>query len=97
MNTQFLTDYFKDYANLAFDPKVWPLIAEFADTVKSVREQDGKLLFFGNGASAALAEHAALDFTKQGKVRARTCHDAAPINGWLKRSNTLPIPAMLSF
>ena len=33
-------------------------------------------MFGGNGASASLAEHAAVDFTKQGKVRSVTFHDA---------------------
>ena len=77
MNKEFLEDYFKDYARLAFDKSVWPKIAAFADLAKSVGGSGNKMMFFGNGASASLAEHAALDFTKQGKVRSQTCHDAS--------------------
>ena len=77
MNQQFLKDYFTGYADLAFDQAVWPKIADLAELAKTVANSGGKLILFGNGASASLAEHAALDFSKQGGVRAMTCHDAA--------------------
>lgn len=75
MNEAFLRDYFKDYGRLAFDEAVWPQIDRFAALARTVAGNGGKMMFFGNGASASLAEHAALDFTKQGKVRSQTCHD----------------------
>lgn len=77
MNKAFLTEYFADYGRLAFDEAVWPLIHEFSELAIGLRESGNKLMLFGNGASATLAAHVALDFTKQGKVRAQTCHDAA--------------------
>ena len=77
VNQAFMRSYFADYARLAFDEAVWPKIHEFADLATSLREAGNKMMFFGNGASASLAAHAALDFTKQGKVRSQTCHDAA--------------------
>ena len=77
MNTAFLETYFRDYGAIAFDKSAWPKIAEFAELAGNVGKSAGKLIFFGNGASASLAEHAALDFSKQGGVRAITCHDAA--------------------
>ncbi len=75
VKSDFLRSYFQSYRDLAFDEAVWPQIAEFAALAVGVRESGGKLMFAGNGASASLAEHGAVDFTKQGKVRAVTFHD----------------------
>lgn len=77
MSTAFFEDYFRDYGSIAFDRATWPKIAEFGDLARNVGKSGGKLMFFGNGASASLAEHAALDFSKQGGVRSITCHDPA--------------------
>lgn len=71
----FLGPYFEQYRALAFDPAVWPTVAAFADLAARLRADGRKMLFFGNGASASLAEHGAVDFTKQGGVRGVTCHD----------------------
>ncbi len=44
-----------------------------------MRDGDGKLLFVGNGASASIASHMALDFSKNGKVPALAFNDAAAL------------------
>ena len=36
--------------------------------LKKLRETKNKIFFFGNGASAAFANHMALDFSKNGKI-----------------------------
>lgn len=51
------------------------MIAHFA----RMRDGDGKLLFVGNGASASIASHMALDFSKNGKVPALAFNDAASL------------------
>lgn len=71
----FFTPYFAEYQRLAFDSAVFPLIEHFADLALNVRNMGKKLVFAGNGASASIAEHGAVDFTKQGKVRGITFHD----------------------
>lgn len=71
----FLTDYFEDYRRLLVNNDVMETISEFAELARSVRDAKGKLMFAGNGASASIAEHGAVDFTKQGKVRGVTFHD----------------------
>ncbi|UTY46688.1 D-sedoheptulose-7-phosphate isomerase [Sinorhizobium fredii] len=71
----FFTPYFAEYQRLAFDSKVFPIIEDFADLALDVRNKGKKLMFAGNGASASIAEHGAVDFTKQGKVRGITFHD----------------------
>ncbi|MBT4486380.1 MAG: SIS domain-containing protein [Rhodospirillaceae bacterium] len=43
------------------------------------RDGAGKLMFVGNGASASIASHMALDFSKNGKVPALAFNDAAAL------------------
>jgi len=42
-----------------------------------LKEKKNKIYFFGNGASAAFANHMALDFSKNGKILARSLSDSA--------------------
>ena len=74
---EFFLDYFEEYPKLAFSPNVFERLVAFADVARQVQSRGAKMMFGGNGASAAAAAHAALDFTKQGKVRSVTFHDAA--------------------
>jgi D-sedoheptulose 7-phosphate isomerase len=43
----------------------------------SLRKNRNKIYFFGNGASAAFANHMALDFSKNGKILSRSLSDSA--------------------
>lgn len=43
----------------------------------NLRETKNKIYFFGNGASAAFANHMALDFSKNGKILSRSLSDSA--------------------
>ncbi len=72
---EFFEPYFAEYQKLAFDDAVLPVIEKFADVALEVRKAGKKMMFAGNGASASIAEHGAVDFTKQGKVRGVTFHD----------------------
>ena len=45
--------------------------------LKKLRETKNKIYFFGNGASAAFANHMALDFSKNGNILARSLSDSA--------------------
>jgi D-sedoheptulose 7-phosphate isomerase len=45
-------------------------IVALRNLVFSLRESGRSIFFAGNGASASIASHAAVDFTKQGRVRA---------------------------
>ena len=71
----FLGPYFEQYQKLAFGSQIHSTIEAFAELAVAVRERGGKLMFAGNGASASTSEHGAVDFTKQGKIRAVTFHD----------------------
>lgn len=73
----WLADYYTRY-----DPKSYASKEVFADLIRfkdlaiKVREKGGKLIFAGNGASASIASHGAVDFTKQGKVQSLVFSDS---------------------
>jgi D-sedoheptulose 7-phosphate isomerase len=46
------------------------------DLVCACARADGKLMFAGNGASASVSSHCAVDFTKQARVRAMSFNEA---------------------
>ena len=75
MKNEFFPNYFAEYEKLAFNESVYPVLESFADLACTVRDHGRKMMFGGNGASASLSEHGAVDFTKQGRVRAVTFHD----------------------
>ena len=69
-------EYFKKYKELAFNDEVLPLLDLFKDLALKTKSTDNKMIFCGNGASAAISAHAAVDFTKQAKVRGVTFNEA---------------------
>ena len=74
-DNSFLDDYWERYKRILFDSRDDKLILKLRDNIKETKQKGGKLIFFGNGASASLASHAATDFTKQAKVRALAFND----------------------
>lgn len=65
----WLDSYFNRYKSASFDPALYDDLVRFRDLVLDVRARGNKLMFAGNGASASIASHARVDFTKQGKCR----------------------------
>lgn len=53
----------------------WEMLAGLVGYVSA---QDGKIIFIGNGGSAAIASHMALDFSNAGKIRA-VCFNDGPL------------------
>lgn len=53
----------------------------FFEDIKGIllklRETNNRIYFFGNGASAAFANHMALDFSKNGKILSRSLSDSS--------------------
>jgi D-sedoheptulose 7-phosphate isomerase len=45
----------------------------------NLKENNNRIFFFGNGASAAFANHMALDFSKNGKISSKSLSDSALI------------------
>ncbi len=84
-NTNYATRYFAaldDYSKrievssgeghqLEFDLAV----AEFARLCRAASEGRGKIMFVGNGGSASIASHMAIDFFKNGEMKAMSFND----------------------
>lgn len=61
-------------ANVATPSKMF---TDLNRQIDQIRSNSGKIFFFGNGASAAFANHMALDFSKNGKITARSLSDSS--------------------
>lgn len=72
----FYKPYFADYQRLAFKEEIYDVLEEFKAVALTVKSKNTKMMFCGNGASAAISAHAAVDFTKQAGVRGVTFNEA---------------------
>jgi len=54
-------------------------IASVASAARKVHDDGGKAMFIGNGGSAAIASHMAIDFSKNGRVRSLAFNDGAAL------------------
>ena len=72
----FYKSYFDEYFRLIYPENINIQFEEFKKIALDVQQNDGKLMFAGNGASASISAHGAVDFTKQGGVRAITFNEA---------------------
>jgi D-sedoheptulose 7-phosphate isomerase len=73
----FLDGYFEEYAKCVNTNGIHQKIADFKDLIVESQNRGGKIIFAGNGASASISSHCALDYTKQGKIRSM-CFASAP-------------------
>ena len=72
----FYKPYYDEYFRLIFPENIESHFEKFKNIALDIKNNDGKLMFAGNGASASISEHGAVDFTKQGGVRAVTFNEA---------------------
>ncbi len=66
----WLQNHFSLYTSALATADARTNLVAFYDLAVRTREAGRKLMFAGNGASASIASHGAVDFTKQGRVRA---------------------------
>ncbi len=76
-DTNFLEQYFAKYQKAVFGQNVFSSMLKFKKLIEQTSSSGGRVFFAGNGASAAIASHCALDFTKQGKIRSQCFNEAA--------------------
>ena len=69
LNSSFLVE------NKPISPDLF--FKKIKDLICHLRANKYKIFFFGNGASAAFANHMALDFSKNGKILSRSLSDSA--------------------
>jgi len=72
----FFNNYFQsiDNGNRSIDQSKLLLISE---KIIKVNESGGKIFIIGNGGSAAIASHAAVDFTKTANIPAQTFNESS--------------------
>jgi len=80
MTTSFMTtSFFKDYNKLIFDATSSidsDLLKRSAELIKAVRNTGRKVILIGNGGSASIASHVAVDLTKAAGCRAVTFNES---------------------
>lgn len=78
-----LHQYYEEYNNNIKPDWLFDKLDFLKKKIIKTKESGGKIVFAGNGASAAIASHVALDFTKQANVRAVTFHDPGLITAFV--------------
>ena len=78
----FLANYFKLYKRSIECPDTCDTIIAIRDEMIKAKNKNKKIILAGNGASASMASHFALDFTKQGKICAISFNDSSLITAY---------------
>jgi len=79
LNKRWLESYFDRYKQGLFETDVMKELIELKNSLIRVNEEGKKILIFGNGGSAAIAGHAAVDLSKNAKIRTVSFNDPALI------------------
>ena len=74
--------YFEKYDILINEAENINKLKEIYQLLAEAKKHEKRVFFAGNGASSAISSHAALDFTKQGKLTAYTASDPALISAY---------------
>lgn len=72
---KFFKDYYEKYQQLIINEDLEQKLIEFESLATNIQGKGAKIVFAGNGASASISSHGAVDFSKQGKVRAITFNE----------------------
>ena len=75
--SEFLSSYFDEFYKCSYGNFKSELLLDAANLIKETSSRARKVFFVGNGASASIANHCALDFTKQAKIRSTSFSDSA--------------------
>jgi D-sedoheptulose 7-phosphate isomerase len=74
--SSWLDAYLNRYREILASNAIFPELLRAKDVIKAAQTAGKKLMFAGNGASASIASHLAVDFMKQGGVRAMCFNEA---------------------
>ena len=67
---QFLQNYLNDFSNLVKpENNILQKLKKVKDIFVKTSKSGGKVIIFGNGGSAAIASHVAVDLTKNARIR----------------------------
>lgn len=74
--SSWLDSYLNRYREILASKAIFPELIRAKEVIKDAQASGKKLMFAGNGASASIASHLTVDFTKQGGVRAVCFNEA---------------------
>jgi D-sedoheptulose 7-phosphate isomerase len=92
---QWLVDYFERYRESILKSDVYEQLIELKSLLISTQDKGRKTIIAGNGGSAAIASHCAVDLTKQARIRCINFNEADLITcfandygyeNWLQRA-----------
>jgi len=73
---EFIKDYLGRYNKSLFETDVSDQMIQMKQILLEVKKKCRKVIIAGNGGSAAMASHVAVDFTKQGNIRTVNFNEA---------------------
>jgi len=73
---EFINEYLDRYKESLFNSNQTENMIKMKEILLSVKENNNKVIIAGNGGSAAMASHVAVDFTKQGGIRTVNFNEA---------------------
>jgi D-sedoheptulose 7-phosphate isomerase len=76
-SSQFLDDYFELYRQSLFGVDVKAQLIELHDMIRATSVAGRKVMIAGNGGSAAIAAHCAVDFSKNARARCLNFGDSS--------------------
>ena len=76
ITNEFFKDYYEKYDHLLINDELEKNLLDFKNLSKKIKDDNAKLIFCGNGASASISAHGAVDFSKQAKIRSVTFNEA---------------------
>jgi len=72
----WLEEYFDMYRETIFTPDIYDDLIKIKEIWKEANKRMKKIIFVGNGGSAAMASHCSVDLTKNARVRAINFNEA---------------------
>ena len=72
----FIKDYLNRYKSSLFETDISQELVEMKKMLLELKKTGKKVIIAGNGGSAAMASHVAVDFTKQGGIRTVNFNEA---------------------
>ena len=73
---EFVSEYIEDIKSNLLNSELLKNSTEFNELLKSTKLDGGRCFFMGNGASASLASHASVDFSKQAGLLSMNFNEA---------------------
>ena len=73
--TKWLKNYFELYNDAIHNEKIFEDLLRLKNLMESVNCKNGKVVLFGNGGSAAIASHVAVDLVKNASIKSTTYNE----------------------